>query len=328
MLFLGCDSGATKIAFALCDETGRVLALRAFPGITPLDDGRERYAQRMGEYIRAVLAQAAIGPEALTCAAFALTCYGESPTAAQDMEAAVAAALGPAPRVLVSDAVAGWSGALRGRPGICVVAGTGSIAYGEDGRGGRQRVGGWSVLYGDEGSSYWVAVQAVNAFYRQADGRMPRTALYGFFMDLLDIRDPLFFPGAFDALTDGGETAKVAAFQRQVLRLYELGDPCARDIYARAAEQLARLVQVLCGALRFSPGAPVDVTYSGGLFRAGDCILRPFERCVAALGARLIAPAYGPLAGAVGYAARNFVDAQALEQIFCGVQNCEALNRK
>jgi DeoR family transcriptional regulator of aga operon len=69
-----------------------------------------------------------------------------------------------------NDRVGGWAGVLAGRDKINVVAGTGSIAYGE--RCGRaHRVGGWSELFADEGSAYWVAVQGLNAFGRMSDAR-------------------------------------------------------------------------------------------------------------------------------------------------------------
>ena len=34
MLFLGCDSGSTKIAFSVADDSGRVLVKTEFPAIT------------------------------------------------------------------------------------------------------------------------------------------------------------------------------------------------------------------------------------------------------------------------------------------------------
>ncbi len=76
-----------------------------------------------------------------------------------------------------NDMVGGWAGSLAGRDGVNVIAGTGSMAYGERG-GTAHRVGGWSEVFGDEGSAYWVAVQGLNAFSRMADGRLPRGPLH------------------------------------------------------------------------------------------------------------------------------------------------------
>ena len=319
MIFLGCDSGSTKIAFAVSDSAGQVLAKAEFPPITLFRGGAETYAADMKRYIISVMDSAGIGPDRLDCAAFGLTGYGETSASERDMRAAVEAALPGVRCVLANDSVMGWSGALRAAAGIHVVSGTGSIAYGEDGRGGAERAGGWSLFYGDEGSCYWVGVQGVNAFFRQADGRMPRTALYDYFMDLLGLSDPLFFPGAFEEMTDGGSADKVAAFQRHVLALYRLGDPAAKDIYDRAAEQLSLLVAALKGRLRFDESAPVRVSWSGGLFKAGECVLAPFSERIRALGCVPVPPAYGPLAGAVGYAARFLLGQEDTDRIMAAV---------
>ncbi|MBQ9263453.1 MAG: hypothetical protein IJ189_04495 [Clostridia bacterium] len=319
MIFLGCDSGSTKIAFAVADDQGRVLARKEFPAITLFRGGADTYARDMAADLRAVLQAAQILPEQITCAAFGLTGYGETETSAQMMDAAVASALPEVRRILVNDSVVGWSGALRCQPGIHVVSGTGSIAYGEDGKGGAGRSGGWGLFFGDEGSCYWVAVQGINAFYRQADGRMERTLLYDYMMDLFHLTDPLFICGAFEEWTHGGDGDKVAAFQRHIFELYRRGDPCAQAIYQRAAEQLCQLVNALKKRLDFNEASAIPVSWSGGLFKTGDCILRPFGREIQALGCRLSPPAYGPLTGAIGYAARDFLSPAQLDRLMASV---------
>ena len=62
-------------------------------------------------------------------------------------------------------------------PGVVIVAGTGSIAYGRNARGEAARAGGWGYVLGDEGSGYWIGRLALRAVVRQADGRGAATAL-------------------------------------------------------------------------------------------------------------------------------------------------------
>ena len=57
---------------------------------------------------------------------------------------------------VISDAEAALLGALGGRPGLLVLAGTGSIILGRDGRGRLARAGGLGPLIGDEGSAFWL----------------------------------------------------------------------------------------------------------------------------------------------------------------------------
>ncbi len=79
-----------------------------------------------------------------------------------------------------NDMVCAWAGSLGGEDGINIVAGTGSIGYGER-RGRSARAGGWGEVFGDEGSAYWIAVQGLNVFTRMSDGRLPKGSLYAVF---------------------------------------------------------------------------------------------------------------------------------------------------
>src|SRR5690606_40864022 len=47
--------------------------------------------------------------------------------------------------------------------GIALIAGTGSIAFARNERGETGRSGGWGHIFGDEGSAYMVAVDALRA---------------------------------------------------------------------------------------------------------------------------------------------------------------------
>lgn len=57
MLFLGCDSGATKVEFILVREDATVLAHRVFPGVVLIADGRDVYRTRMQVYVRELLSK-------------------------------------------------------------------------------------------------------------------------------------------------------------------------------------------------------------------------------------------------------------------------------
>ena len=76
-----------------------------------------------------------------------------------------------------NDMLCSWAGSLACADGISVIAGTGSMAYGEY-AGRTARAGGWGELIGDEGSAYWIAREGMNLFSRMSDGRAPRGPLY------------------------------------------------------------------------------------------------------------------------------------------------------
>ena len=81
-----------------------------------------------------------------------------------DDKAGLLAELIGAERLVVThDARIAWAGATEGEPGLVVIAGTGSIAYGENAQGESARAGGWGYIYGDEGGGFDIARQALRA---------------------------------------------------------------------------------------------------------------------------------------------------------------------
>jgi glucosamine kinase len=71
------------------------------------------------------------------------------------------------------DAETALLGAFDGAPGIVVIAGTGSGAFGRSPAGQTSRVGGHGYLLGDEGGGYWIGSQAVRLALASSDGTGP-----------------------------------------------------------------------------------------------------------------------------------------------------------
>jgi glucosamine kinase len=70
---------------------------------------------------------------------------------------------------LTHDTVIAHAGALEGKPGIIVIAGTGSVAYGRNERGEHALIGGWGYLFGDEGSAFSIVREALSDAMRKRD---------------------------------------------------------------------------------------------------------------------------------------------------------------
>ncbi|MFR7490817.1 MAG: BadF/BadG/BcrA/BcrD ATPase family protein [[Ruminococcus] torques] len=54
------------------------------------------------------------------------------------------------------------------------MAGTGSIAYGQNKFGTEARAGGWDDGFSDEGSCYWLGKKALELFSKESDGRVKK----------------------------------------------------------------------------------------------------------------------------------------------------------
>ena len=191
MIFLGCDGGSTKTEWLLVDHTGQVLAHRIFPGCNFAFWGEDGFRDLMVRSVQTLLADSGITSQQITSAMLSLTVYGEVPGTEEFFPQVMQSILPDCPLQFSNDSVAGWCGSLAGRPGINIVAGTGSVAYGQDSAGNASRVGGWSLFFADEGSCSWVARQMITEFVKQADGRHPRSAIYEELRQELSITDDL-----------------------------------------------------------------------------------------------------------------------------------------
>ncbi|HEY3437727.1 MAG TPA: BadF/BadG/BcrA/BcrD ATPase family protein [Actinotalea sp.] len=303
--FLGVDGGGTKTAFCLVTDDGRVAAEVQATSTYYLGsaDGMRALGEVLTDGVREVCTKAGIGADDIGHAFVALPAYGESSRSTADLDAAPRAALGHDRYACGNDMVAGWAGSLGAEDGINVVAGTGSICYGEH-RDRQVRVGGWSELFGDEGSGYWIAVRGLQAFGRMSDGRLTPGPLHGAVRAHVGAAEDLDVIGII--LGDwGGDRGKVAAMSRVVAEAAEQGDVTAAQILADAAGELAVLVETAAARLGYAEGEQVPVSYSGGVFTAPR-VREEFARALAGATRvyELREPLYPPAVGAALYAAR------------------------
>ncbi len=181
---------------------------------------------------------------------------------------------------VLSDAQAALLGALGDEPGVLVLAGTGSIVVGQDGRGRWARAGGLGPLVGDEGSAFWLGREWLRARAERGELRAALRAVH-----------------APDAVT------RIAALAPRVLARARGGDPRARAI---GREGQARLAAHACAVARsLQLRGPVGVSWAGSVmgdpwFRAG--VARALGRV--GLRARWRRPAAEPVAAALHLAER------------------------
>jgi N-acetylglucosamine kinase-like BadF-type ATPase len=301
-LFLGVDGGGTKTHFVLIDGDGNLAASHAGPTSDHLQIGIDGLRDVLAEGLAALFGQAGIAGSTIAHAFFGLPAHGEDSVAQVRLDALPEPLLGHRRYRCGNDMVCAWAGSLGGGDGINIVAGTGSIGYGER-RGTCARAGGWGEVFGDEGSAYWIAVQGLNIFSRMSDGRLPRGPLHGIFREALGLSADL---DACAKVMRDHARGSVAALSQLVARAAHDGDTLAIRIFDDAARELAAVVEAVRRALEYEPEEPVPFSYSGGVFNAGALILRPLERHLERLCPtyHLKAPFVPPSLGAAIYAAK------------------------
>jgi N-acetylglucosamine kinase-like BadF-type ATPase len=302
--FLGVDGGGTKTDFLLIDESGRVLASHSGGSAYHLETGVDALRAMLVAGIQATLQQAAVPAAQVDFAFMGLPAHGEDSALLARLDGIAAEVLPVDRHRCGNDMVCGWAGALAGGDGISVVAGTGSIAYGEfETR--CARAGGWGELFSDEGSAYWIARAALTLFSRMSDGRAPKAALYNLIRERfqlhadLDVCAAVYGPPPL-------VRSDVAALAPLAARAARAGDAAAHRLFEQAAQELAAIVHAVRDQLDVPPQTSLPVSYSGGMFRL-DGLLQPLLAAALCAGDRryeFVAPRLPPSAGAALYAAK------------------------
>lgn len=154
---------------------------------------------------------------------------------------------------LYSDAAVALDGAFLGGPGIIVIAGTGSVAWGRNEKGEEARAGGWGHYVDDVGSGYDIGRHGLHAVLRAHDGRGEPTSLSRMLLKALEIDSPAQIGGTVRRT----DPAQIASLARVVVQAADEGDAVARAILRGAVGELATLAAAVWQKLHFSPGHPV-----------------------------------------------------------------------
>ena len=302
--FLGVDGGGTKTAFVLIDRAGRELARHEGGSSYHVEIGVEKLHVVLHDGVQSVLKQAGASTDDVLFAFFGLPAHGEDSQIQPVLDVIPEALLGHRRYACGNDMICGWAGSLAGEDGINIVAGTGSIGYGER-QGLSARGGGWGEIFSDEGSAYWIAVQGLNVFSRMSDGRLPRGPLHDLLVREFALKSDLDLC-AHIYCKNTPQRDRIAALSRLVARAAAHGDEAAQRIFADAGHELAEIVDAIRRRLEYPPGERVNLSYSGGVFQSGELILEPFRQRLSACSPdyRIISPRHSPAIGAAIYAAR------------------------
>lgn len=151
------------------------------------------------------------------------------------------------PRILASDAEILLAGSHMDISGLALIAGTGSICVGRNEMGGMVRSGGLGCALGDEGSAWWIAIQAVSRTLRSREQRDLETTMDKAILSFFHLED---WQDCVPFFNDKNlSKSAVADFAPYVTSYATKGDPLAKEILKEAAEELVKLVLSVQGRL-------------------------------------------------------------------------------
>ncbi|MCS6831637.1 MAG: BadF/BadG/BcrA/BcrD ATPase family protein [Armatimonadota bacterium] len=289
MLVAGADGGGSKLEAVVLNEAGEVVA-RALSGGVNLNFVSLEECERSVEEVFTQIAEAVEREQVALIYSVMLA----------DI---------PSIRALIQQAFphAEWHGAHEHRAvlaaggilepyGIGVVAGTGSSTVGWNGEKRHTAVGGWGMLLGDEGSATDIAIQALRAVVRAADGRAEPTILSEETMHYFGLKH--LWEITRRVYRDNLPRHVLAGFAVRVSCAADAGDHVAQRILREAGETLGNDVLVVARKL-FASGEAFPVVLGGGVFRAGEWVIAPLrERVLTEFPrARIILPDVSPAVG-------------------------------
>lgn len=288
-LFLGIDGGGTKIECVLADEAGEIVARASGAGANlrrvSADALRDLLSSCFGA-LKGAAGLPALQPEAI-CAGFAGISDAEARARAQS---ALNELLRPKHLYLVGDMEVALEAAVGAAPGVVLVAGTGSIAFGRNGEGRTSRAGGEGArfgsdgqLTGDAGSGFDIGRGAVEAVLRAEEGRGPETILRDAEMAVLGAENA-------EELADclRPERAQdLASLVPLVTRAARRGDPVAAEILENAGTALAELALTVLRELNLAENN-VGVFASGGVFSESPEVLNRVRKVFSRAAPRVV----------------------------------------
>jgi len=330
---LGVDGGGSKTICLAANTQGQLLGIGFGGPVNTNYISRQEAVKSLTSAVSSTLAQAGLqGKQINKLCVSAPSEPGAVDEAmkACDIRHVLRAAEGETPRW----AARFW---IDGYIGVTVDAGTGSLARGwaRDGR--VANAGGWGGTLGDEGSGYWISIQAMRAVMQAQDGRIEPTQLTELVLNhygMSDVLDLVFqatqglvkpeFPNQYAVAPDSGmshgdmekpvggyrfrELARQHTLSRDeiasicpvVVQAAQCHDWKAIKILAEAGKELGLLGTAVIKRLWMEAEEFAVVPFGGG-FRAGELVLRSFQKTILSIAKRavVVSPRFEPVVGAV-----------------------------
>jgi N-acetylglucosamine kinase-like BadF-type ATPase len=295
-LYLAIDAGGTKTDYLLADDThelarvrsGTIKRMRADSStvVDNLDHGLAQLEKVSGRPLHSV----------------ARTCIGISgasvPLVTEWLREALASRVSP-DVTLIGDIEIALDAAFPGRPGILVLAGTGSNVAGRNHDGVITTAGGWGPVLGDQGSGYGIGMSAIRALCMAIDEHK-QTPLLPAVLNLwkLNSVDEMI------SLANSLPAPDFPALTQVVLQCAQQGDPVASGVLQRQGEHLARIVRIVIDRLRTtSPDAAwlPSIAFAGSIMESvapvRDALIAALQRDYPTL--TTVSGVVDPIAGAL-----------------------------
>lgn len=300
-IVVGVDGGGSKTHAIVADEGGSHLGEVVGPGSAVRPGEVERSADAIAHTVKDALASCEMTHVMPKVLCVGVAGAGREPER-QGLWQALASRELAEEVVIHADFSIALDDAFGEGPGVLLVSGTGSVAFGRGPSGQSARCGGWGPVCGDEGSGQWIGRRALSVVTASADGREPETALVGAILTAAQVNEPQ----ELIAWAAQASPAQLASLAPVVSSVAEAGDLRANSIISLAVEELVLHVRTLARQLFGDERAATPIALTGGMLTKGTTLRKRLEHRLksAVPGAQLRVGEVSPARGAVRSALR------------------------
>jgi N-acetylglucosamine kinase-like BadF-type ATPase len=205
--------------------------------------------------------------------------------------------------ILISDVEIALSSGTWGEHGIVIVAGTGSNVYGRNALGLHTRAGDWGYIIGDEGGAYYISRLALNAVFREYDGRGPSTLLTEIIKNYFNVEN---LPDIIPIIYKHMSITEIANIAKLVIEAAKKGDYVAKSILKLGGKELGLAAVAVIKKLGME-NEKFKVVFVGGMFNAGMYFIRPIKREIKRIAPKaiFIKPNVPPVMGALALSLKH-----------------------
>ncbi|MGB2963838.1 MAG: BadF/BadG/BcrA/BcrD ATPase family protein [Anaerolineales bacterium] len=331
---MGIDGGGSKTTCLVANESGELMGFGSGGPVNTNYVERYQVIESIQSAISGCLQEAALENqqiETLSISAPIAPDILEQGTRSFNLKHILRVAEGETPRW----AARFWT---KERIGVTVDAGTGSLARGWTETGREAGAGAWGATLGDEGSGFWIGMQAMIAILQASDGRINPTLLtepvlkhfnFSGVVDMvIQVSHGLVRPkdnNELGVVPDSGQehadtiddaTGGIQYHKRnrnEPLTRYEVaslcpviekialeGDKTAIEIFNKAGIELGRLAVAVIKRLEMEDERFAVIPF-GGVFRANNLILDSFQKTILSTASKalVVKPQFEPVVGGV-----------------------------
>ncbi|CAN5733508.1 BadF/BadG/BcrA/BcrD ATPase family protein [soil metagenome] len=280
-LYLGVDGGGTKTHIALMNEAGEIVAEGVAGPSNPLRVGVETAVNNILKAINEACDHGSLSRGDIAAATLGLAGVRRA-----DLKQRIRESFTERLRIrrveVVTDAEIALYATTHGKPGLVVIAGTGSVCMGKNDKGTLAISGGWGPLAGDEGGGVGIAKEALQAVAKASDGRGIATSLSKYASEYFRASGPENLIVAI--YSPQVDNTRIAGFAQFVVDAALEGDAAAMNIISQAGFELGLAACAVIETLGLKRKR-VPIGCVGSIFKAGELLTKPMQHTV-----RTIAP--------------------------------------